>query len=213
MQGALLIFKLTLWRLGFWTAPAFNQNSNSILTRLFLADDSITEKSRFIKVKASFFSPKCRAFHTVLTFFYVTLTTDASHTQTSRHSDRRLQRKTDYTQANEMEEERPHLSKKPGNVLSKYFIISCLKVCQLSCLTWCLFMSVERKRHALCLKLPSVISAHELTVTNFMSHRFLYGTCGNKRLHFPVSSTLTSVNIITIDSKCLCSKILQMGFC
>lgn len=87
-------------------------------------------------------------------------------------------------------------TKKPGKVLSTYFMISCLEFSQLlkiSCLSWC----------RSCLEWPSVIFTHKLTVLMYDKCHFVQlfrrhlRSC-NKQWHFLDSSTLTPVNTITL---------------
>lgn len=120
-----------------------------------------------------------------------------AHTQTSQHCQMAIQSKTDYTQANEMEKERT--CKEARQVLSTYFMISCLEFSQLlkiSCLSWSLS----------CLEWPSVIFTHKLTVLMDDKCHFIrlfrrhLRSC-NKQWHFLDSSTLTPANTITL---CLC---------
>lgn len=54
--------------------------------------------------------------------------------------------------------------------------------------------------------LCSVLMCHKCHVTRVLCSTL---RSGNKQWHFLVLSTLTSVNTITMDSKCLCDKVLQ----
>lgn len=97
----------------------------------------------------------------------------------------------------------------------KYFIFSCLEFRQLrkiSCLSWCLFISVDGKRHALCFEVAvcclcsMVLACHTRHVGHFGSWR--------KRWRSRVSSTFTLVpfSVYIIDSDTVRDIFLQNGF-
>ncbi len=181
MSVTLLLCILTWLRSGFWTTPACNQSLS-----YFFPEESITEKSMFMNIKKGFQQRNDSSFIQYWPF-YLPLWQQMLHTRKHTHKQgctladgirgrritRRLMRwsKSDPTyqrgQAMFCQSISWFLAWNSANFCRYLAEFMSFHVCQ-------------RKTHALCVALPSVIFANELTALmchkNVMSHVSLCGT-------------------------------------